>query len=334
MILLLLLSTGILAFGSPSDEEIGQMVSEMKSDELAGKFDASIDFQFTTNGPVQQGFAIPRLFAGVSGQINSHVNYVVAAAEARQSSSLQLPFLVPKMVSLSFTRLADSPSTVRVGLFRPWLNPEWSEIRTEFPDYLGIHSQLLLSDEMGVEGVYALDTGIDVGVGMTNGNGLIALNTNNSRAFHLFVRSPKRSDDQHMWWGASLYSYRQSTQGAANYRGQWVGNVFIDAFAPTYDITAGIEFIWGGFVDNFNSYAPQGWAANMFVPFLGSKLMLRAEQLINSPSYGGNSYKRFEIGPVFHPTPETILFLTEQYTEPGVTAGNLTTFLLLRVNAF
>ncbi|MBI1860494.1 MAG: hypothetical protein HYR96_06215 [Deltaproteobacteria bacterium] len=228
-----LLCAALLATLALAEDDIGQLVEQHEPTEAASSgeihhtaFEALADVQYATNGPVQQGFSISRLWFGVTGRIDSTLDYRFFATETRDLSAIQLPFLLPREVSLGIHNLAESGASIRVGLFRPWLNPYWSEMRMEFPGYFGIHSTLLQGEQMGVEGVYPIDSHIEVGVGMNNGNGVFALNTNNSRGFTFFVRRPRRGEDKPIGWGASIYSFRQSAAGASNYRENWVGNLF------------------------------------------------------------------------------------------------------------
>ncbi len=310
------------------DVIVVQTGGEQQGERREPRLEASADWQYSTNGPVQQGYSLPRLYVGVRGEFTPGIEYRFATGEARESSSMQLPFLIPKEASLRIKDLGDGATSLKVGLFRPWLNRYWSNGPGIFPDYLATHSNILLSEQLGLEGCY---TGsIDVGLGMANGNGIVALNTNNSRAFYLFLRNT--SDPASVEWGMGAYSFQQSAVGSANFRNNWVANGYVSFQIPSMGVRLGGEASWGAFSDTDSDYFIHAWAAFVFLPFLGSDLMVRAEVLDNTPSFGGRTLKQVQLGPVFRPVPSLSVFLTEQYTEPGVTAGELTTFLRLRAD--
>ena len=219
-----------------------------------------------------------------------------------------------------------------MGLFRHMLNPQWSQWLTGVPDYFGSHSALLLGEQIGFEGAYVCDSrAFELRVGLTNGNGIFGLNTNNARALHGFFRSTSHWSSVLLDWGTSVYTFRQSAPGGANYRENWASNLFAYMQFPRLWVRLGVELLWGNFWDADSDVFARGWAAQAFLPFLGHELLIRAEHLEGSPAYDGRHFKQFQIGPAFYPSSKMTVFLLQQYVEPGVSAGEVTTFARLRM---
>lgn len=286
----------------------------------------STDLQYSTNGPVQQGYSVTRFLVGAKGDVSDGIEFDVALGAARETSSMQLPFLVPRRVWLGISDLGDGASSLRIGMFRPWVNPHWSSEPGVFNDYSLVHSSILPAEQLGMEGVYR-GAAVNVGVGMTNGNGTQALNTNNARSFHFFFRNGP--DPSLLKWSTGAYTFRQSAPGSANFKDAWVANASLDFEFPKISVRLGGDASWGQFLDTDTSFFIHAWSVYLFVPFLGNDLMIRAESLDRSPLLAGRHLKRVQLGPVFHVSRLTLFFM-EEYTEPGVAAGELSTILKLR----
>jgi hypothetical protein len=157
------------------------------------------------------------------------------------------------------------------------------------------------------------------------------MNTNNARAFHVFVTTQTKWKRTRFLAGSAAHTFRQSSPGGANYRDCWTVDFFLAFEFEELDVRMEADAFLGAFIDNNRGFYPNGWASSFYFPLFGNKLLVRAEWLNASPAHEGHTFKQFQAGPVFTPSRNITVFVTEQYAEPGHPAGEVATFIRARL---
>ncbi len=248
---------------------------------------ARADTLFVAGDPVAQGFSLASLGLGARGEVGSLADYGLLASQTREYSTALLPQLIPIE---AFVRLGEKgegafPLTWKIGMFIPRLNPMWSRDLgdIELPDRHEIHRHVLLGPDVGTEITVQLPSiNGEVWGGGFNGNGIISLNTNNCRGYHVGAEFQVDLSDVLGKIGSSFFSLGQSVPGAINYRSVWVWDVY--ASIEYHGFTLGGDALTGLFQDPSYTTSTTGFGAFVRLPLYEKvTLLARAEMLTSSP---------------------------------------------------
>ncbi len=268
-----------------------------------------LDAGFTAGAPDVQGFSLPSLRFSAFGDVTDVLSYRVSFGQTREFSSVQLPQLLPVEGYLNFriSRNEDTRSAPalnwRFGMFTPTFNPWWTPDLTdlELPDYGLVQKATFLSRDIGTELSYEFGPKLPtIGVGAFNGNGIFALNSNNSKAFTAFIDQKIGVGNLTLDMGASAYALFQSSPGAVNYVQNTLGDVYMGVTLSHPDINLMVDGFTGTFDNSYNDFDSTGAGITAILGVTHwAKAFIRWESLDHSPlSEFGLSLHHFEIGPI------------------------------------
>jgi len=306
----LLFCVGALsAYGVDTNEEdsteadLEVLSSQLQKADLKAREDAKvspllavngrIDLAFSGGAPVAQGFFIPSMRFGAQGTISPRLEYGFSVGQTREFSTAQLPQILPVDAWMNVRVLGsdeESSLRVKVGMFNPTLNPWWTPDLAELaiPDYQSNHRALLLDNDLGMEVHFQPGTQrVKIRLGLFNGNGIYALNTNNAKAFTASLEASSEYGNTRLLYGVSAFAQTQSAIGSVNYKSNWV----FDAYASIENgpWLAGVDIMSGGFEDSARVAYP--FATGIFVTSRLAEdlhLYVRNEYLRDSPTFSGN----------------------------------------------
>jgi hypothetical protein len=300
---------------------------------------ARIDAAFSAGPPVAQGFAIPSIRLSAYGDIGANINYRLSFGETREFTTVALPQILPveAYVEWSTIRLTldrEDPAFIwRVGMFTPSFNPWWTPDLTylQEPDYFAIHQALFMSRDIGTELAYEPSAnGFRASIGVFNGNGILSLNTNNSRAFSASVSNNFEEDESQLLVGASGYDLTQSSAGSVNFKALWVSDFFANLTLKRLGLTVGGDFTVAGYTDSVTQCTPVGGTASVSLDVIEwLKLFGRAELLTSPPLLPTGTLQHYEIGPIFSFSQALNLYVWYDYLDQG--NGNIQNSFQMRL---
>lgn len=271
-------------------------------------FGLRIDSSLSEGGPTDQGFSIPSVRLTGFGDVTDNLNYRLSLGQTREFSSAQLPQILPveayvDFISAKKTDIDSSRLDWKGGMFTPSFNPWWTPDLSdiEMPDYLDTHRALFLSRDIGTELSYEFrPEGFKIGAGAFNGDGIVALNTNNSIAFTGFARELVHlAEEVTMEVGVSAYTLHQSSSGSINYKEDWAGDLYVDFNVTSIGLHVMGEGFLGNFQDSISNYNSQGGSLSVSLSLLEwLKVFGRFETLNEDPSNQGAYLNHFQIGPI------------------------------------
>lgn len=270
-------------------------------------FGLRFDTSFSAGSPAQQGFFIPSSRLSAYGVLSDWVSYRFSVGQTREFSTVLLPQLLPVEAFLNLSDFsreqgeADPMLSWKVGLFTPSFHPNWTKDLSDLdlPDYGESHKALFMARDIGTELSYEFSPrGMKLGIGAFNGNGIVSMNSNNSKAFTAFVQNSAMVGEFRLTLLASGYALFQSSRGSINYRSRMVGMVSLLTEWEPLNLSANLDFFGGTFEDSMRSLNPSGWAASVSVgiePWM--RVWGRVEILSNPPESATNPTQHFQIGP-------------------------------------
>ena len=297
-------------------------------------FGARIDLAFQGGDPAEQGFSLPSVRLTAFGHAASFFGYRLSLGQTREFSTVALPQILP--VEAYFHVDSDQHGRGRLptlrltaGLFTPTLSPWWTPDLSalDVPDYALVHREVFIGRDLGAEvETEIFPDRLHVAVGVFNGIGPIATNSNNSRAYTGFVRGGVPVGELAVLVGAGGYLLSQSAPGNINFRKAWGGSAFLGIEWRSRGALLGVEVVGGDFEDNLRTVLARGAAALAFSPeFWSMRLFTRYESLSPAPSTG-KALRRFQIGPVYHPYPPLkafFIFQIEDSNDGRIQSGML-----------
>ncbi len=298
------------------------------------------DIGFSAGRPIDQGFSLPGLRLNVSGEIARYVDYRLSLAPSREFSSVLIPQVLPVDAWVQFRDAGrnswKSEATIlwKAGMFAPTLSPFFSSDLADLPipDYARTHQATLLFRELGTEITYRPVPGlIDISLGLFNGSGIVALNTNNAKAFtgsvvfHWGLTSTSTLN-----FGVSGYSSRQSDPGSVNYISNNVGHVFA-SLAIGEGSMLEFDVVSGRLVDSSRGVAALGVTGTAYIGLTEwFKGYFRAEALRYSPAIEAK-VNRVQAGPVFDPFRGVRVFSYLEHLDDGAGASENAIQILVRL---
>lgn len=298
------------------------------------------DLAFSAGRPTDQGFSIPGLRVNVSGEIARCLDYKVAIAPTRELSSVLLPQLLPAEVSVQFRDAgrnswkSDAHFLWKLGLFAPSVNPLFTPDLGELPmpSYSRTHQATLLFRELGSEWMLRPVPGLlDLSGGVFNGNGTLALNTNNAKAFTGSAVLHLTLGDVALRLGLGGQSVRQADPTSVNFVNNLIGTVF--AVAQVGERTwLSVDVVSGKLQDSSRAEAVLGVTGVGYIGLTSwISAYLRAETLRYSPSIDPR-VNRFQIGPAVDPTRGLRVFAFYEHLDNGTSASESSGQILVRVS--
>jgi hypothetical protein len=310
---------------SPPSESATPTTTDIKESEAAAvppliTLGARIDALFSEGLPTQQGFSIPSVRLSADGEVSKTIDYHLWFGETREFSTALLPQIMPVEAAIEWLPFARF--TWRVGMFTPFFDPWWTPDLSdlEIPDYSLVQSAVLLSRDIGTEMVYEIiPRYLTASIGAFNGNGILSLNTNSSRAFTASLRSSFNIVPEFIVSvGASAYTLSQSTLGAVNYRSTSIADCFMTLEFPALGFEVTGEVLGGAYQDSMNSTSPFGGVVLAFLDLTPSiKMFARGEVLNGNPNGDAYPLRQLQVGPIIKLDKALSAYIFYDYLEPG-----------------
>jgi len=269
-----------------------------------------LDSAFSAGAPAQQGFAVPSVRVTLHGDISTNASYRLSLGQTREFSTVMLPQILPVEAYIDIATgrndgmSAESLLNWRIGMFTPTFNPWWTPDLTDvdLPDYHETHKQLFISRDLGTEISYEVRPGgLKFGAGAFNGNGIVALNSNSSKAFTGYLSQGIQFPGLKWTLGASGYTLVQSDPDSINYKSYLVGNVYSAFHFEKIALDLKVEFFAGSFRDSTQNFSSAGGAGTLYVGILPwLRLFTRGESVSNPVTTQFAQYRHFQIGPSFY----------------------------------
>jgi hypothetical protein len=302
-------------------------------------FNLRIDTSYSGGGSVYQGFSVPSVRLSGFGNIGRHLNYRLSLGQTKEFSTASLAQILPVEAYIVFNVNpieSDSSSNLRfkAGLFSPTFNPIWTPDLSylNIPDFNETHRALFLSREAGAELIYEpFKKWLEVGAGAFNGTGIFAQNTNNAKAFTVFLKLNVQMQSWLFSIGTGDYILKQATEGSVNYKSAWVSDVFLTVEVPSLKAQLTLDAFTSQFEDSVRGINPVGGSAlinfgiNKWLGFFG-----RYEYATKSPVLGG-CIRQLQIGPEIYFDDNVKSFITYSHQEVGG-AEDRTLMVRLRLN--
>ncbi len=297
-------------------------VSDTLSDEIAATqllvVGLRSDFAFSAGGAVEQGFSLAGLRLNISGEVAPSFDYRVALAPSREFSSVLISQVTPVEAWIQFRDGREAQLLWKIGMFAPQLNPYLTADLADLPipNVARTHRATLLSRELGTEVTFRPGR-LDLSAGFFNGNGIVALNTNNAKAFTgSGVLHFALGDGARLKIGLSAYSLRQSELGSINLIANSIGSIF--AIWQLGEVTqVGLDIATGRLRDSSRYVGVSGVTATAFIGLTQSvRAYLRTEVLRYSPAFEPN-LNRLQLGPAFDPFRGLRVFSYYEYFDDG-----------------
>lgn len=286
------------------------------------------DVSFSAGRPTDQGFSMPGLRLNFSGEIARAVDYKVSLAPSREFSSVLIPQILPVDAWLQIHNGAhdawnSEPSLIwKVGMFAPTSSPNYSSDLADLPipDYAKTHQATLLFRELGTELTVHPVGGIALTGGIFNGSGIIALNTNNSKALTgAALGRFELGGDTSLHFGISGYSSRQSDSGSVNFISNGIGNGFVTLRLGEHT-QLGIDIVTGKLQDASRSVSVFGFTGTAVVGLSSwLKAYFRGEALRYAPLTEPRM-NRVQLGPILEPLKNLRLFVFAEHTDDSTGA--------------
>jgi len=280
-----------------------------------------IDISFFAGNTVFQGFVLPSVRLSATGFISEKLIYDFSLGQTREFTTVVLPQMLPVFAFMDFALVGDHRSdenervSFRLGMFTPELNPWWTPDLSELsiPDYNEVHRVLLLARDLGAQMTYLSAGGaFELAVGYFNGNGIFALNSNNSRAINGYVKALFDAGDIDVNIGAGGYYFRQSSPGGASFIENYAANGFVSVESSAVYFFGDVTY--AEFMDSTRLIQPFGASVGLFLSIgEGIKLFGRAEGLDKSPEGATGMSRQYQIGPVFEYLEAFTLFTLYTY---------------------
>jgi hypothetical protein len=289
-------------------------------------FGLRIDSALSEGGPTDQGFSIPSIRLTAFGDVTDNFNYRLSFGQTREFSSAQLPQILPVEAYADYisAKRGDTESSRldwKAGMFTPSFNPWWTPDLTDIamPDYLDSHRAMFISRDIGTEVSYEFKPeGFKAGVGLFNGNGIVALNSNNSKAFTAFLRETIPMGDASLEIGASAYGLFQATSGSINYIQNEVGDFYLDLNINSIGLNVMADAFAGNFQNSINVYNPVGGSASVSLDLLDwLKVFGRFETLSQDPANSGLTLLHFQVGPILKIVDQFTVYSFYEYYDHG-----------------
>ncbi len=266
-----------------------------------------LDVALLTGGSVQQGWSVPSVRMTAEGATSESVHYRLSLGETREFSSAQLPQILPVEGYIELRQHWGEGETqsglqARVGIFTPagspWWAPDLSEI--DLPDYHEIDKAELLSRDIGAQLTYQpWSDRLSVSIGIFNGTGILALDTNNAHALTAAIEGKAWRGPNEIDLGGSVYQFNQASSGSTSYESNLIGDLYLRARLDRLGCVLTAEALGGSAVDSTRTASPIGGAVTAEVAFAPwGRAFGRLEDLANSGS-GTGSLRHFQLGPVF-----------------------------------
>jgi hypothetical protein len=287
-----------------------------------------LDSSFSAGGATQQGFSIPSLRLSAFGDVTDNLAYRVSFGQTREFSSAQLPQILPveAYMRLSISRRSDTGGPPRIqwklGMFTPTFNPWWTPDLSdlELPDYFTSHRSLFLFRELGTEVSYEFNPeGLKVGIGAFNGNGIVGLNSNNSKAFTGFARNIFHFGESSLEIGASVYALFQSSRGSINFKSNWASDIYASLTLIPAGINIMVDGFFGGFEDSVRTVNPSGGGFSAIITMNDwLKAMGRLEALSASPlTTSADPMRHLQVGPIIKINDALTIYSFYEYFDYG-----------------
>jgi hypothetical protein len=285
-----------------------------------------IDAAYTGGGAVVQGFTIPSVRLTAWGRAGDLIAYRFSMGQAKEFSSVLLPTLMPTQAYVDFNSSSamdwdpHSRLTMRFGLFTPTFNPWWSPDLSDvpLPDFNESHKALFLGRDVGAELLLEPIVGrLQFHVGMFNGSGIFATNTNNARAFTAGVQGSIFMGGTKWTMGLSALLRDQADPTNVNFRSDAIGNLFssLEFAGSNFKLTG--ELFGGALNDTTRSAQPFGGAGALYVPLIpGVRLFARAE-VLRGTGVGTGFLRNGQFGPILDLHKSTQTYVFYQYLDTG-----------------
>jgi hypothetical protein len=205
--------------------------------------------------------------------------------------------------------------------FNPWWTPDLADL--PLPDYNETHRSLFLSRDIGAEAIFEpFSPHLAFFVGLFNGTGIFALNTNNAKAITAGVRGKFSLGSAQFQVGLSTLSRQQADPASVNFRSDFLGNLYASVEWPESGVRVCAETMGGELNDSVRTAFPFGGAGILQFPlYQGISWFTRAEVLRNSGS-GNGLIQSAQIGPLLELHKTTHAYLFYQYLDSGGSVEN------------
>ena len=279
--------------GEPSGEEME--LEEPNPVELS----ARVDSLYSSNNVLAQGFSIPSLRLTAGGELFENLDFQLSAGQSREYTSLLLPQLIPSEAFIRWGEGEDSLVRFRAGMFNPIFSPSWTPDLSylSLPDYHETHKRILLNRDIGAEiTLRPFEETFELTLGFFNGNGILAMNTNDSKAvtvsgnLNLPIGSAKLS------LGGSGYLLNQSSQGRGNFKANWVTDAFVALESESFALT--LDGFTGRFEDNSRIVFVNGGAGFLKIHFMGCLFLFARLESLDQDPIDFSPITHYDFGPI------------------------------------
>ncbi len=293
------------------------------------------DVAFSAGRATDQGFSLPSLRVNFTGEVARQFDYKLSLAPSREFSSVLIPQVLPVDAWILFRNSTRADATLlwRVGMFAPTLSPSFSPDLADLPipDYAATHRATLLFRELGTELTLRPTPELEFTAGVFNGSGIVALNTNNAKAFSgAAIVHIGLGDDSELRFGVSGYASRQSDSGSVNFISNTIGSAFV-ALHLGESTELGLDIVSGRLQDASRSEAVFGLVGSALVgisPWL--KAYFRGEGIRYSPVIDPRM-NRLQLGPVIEPMKNLRLFVFYEHSDDSTGASENAFQCLIRL---
>lgn len=267
-----------------------------------------IDPGLIIGSPIQQGFVINSVRLTLFGT-SDRFDYRLSLGQTREFAAA----LIPQMTAVeAYVRgnafkepgeFDEYRLQAKIGMFTPSFHPYWSPDLSDVDinDYSLAHRDVLIGRDLGAELKYQnKEVGFSGGFGAFNGSGITTINSNNTKAFTVFLRQQMGTSQSNVAIGLSGYWLGQSTRGGVNFKSNALGMGYTELSLFDSRLKVVIEYFGGTFEDSTRRMTVSGGALwGWFQLFEGARLFARIETLSGSPVGNSLGFDHLVMGPIF-----------------------------------